>query len=162
MKEIILSWNNKSSFESKTIRPDQPSKKPGKVRIGRDPSECDIVLPSASQEDLTVSKLHVEIYFDGRSDRFYLRNLKGEKNPPKVYGHTIHEEPAALNKDGIIYLGKRELKVTIKEIRELPKPLICPRCKTGYTYEEGAKMAGRCLKDGFPLHGDSIYIPVES
>jgi hypothetical protein len=169
MKELILTWN--SGTATRTIRSTQPGIPSHRFRIGRDPVTCDLVLPSVTQEDLTVSKLHVEIYFDPTSDTFYLRNLKGENNPPQLYGQRVYEAPVPIDKNGILQLGKRELQLAIvtfqeapatippKLQEEFPKPMACPQCSAGYTYEEAAKLNGRCPKDGFLLHGASIYIP---
>ncbi len=165
MKELTLSWTNQSYPESHTLRPHQPSKTPGKIRIGRDPAQCDLVIPSITEEDLTVSKLHIEIYFDETRHQFYLRNLKGTANPPTLYGTTVGDRPVPLDKDGSLYLGRKKIRLTLKETAEPPKspeiaesPLVCPHCRTGYSYAEAAKMNHRCYKDGFPLQGGSIYI----
>lgn len=165
MKELVLTWNGGS--ESRVIRSNQPGIPSNRFRIGRDPT-CDLVLPSVTYEDLTVSKLHVEIYFDATANQFYLHNLKGTSNPPKLYGQFVNDAPVIIDKNGVLQLGKREMtivlvvpkEVTIPPTASMPdQPLVCPHCATGYTYEESARLNGRCPKDGFFLHGASVYIP---
>ncbi|GAP94028.1 FHA domain-containing protein [Leptolyngbya sp. NIES-2104] len=170
MKELVLTWNGGS--QSRVIRSNQPGILSNRFRIGRDPLTCDLVLPSVTQANLTVSKLHVEISFD--SDQFYLHNLKGASNPPKLYGQKVYDAPVVMDKNGVLQLGKCEIAIAIvvpKVVTVPPtnpaesskpdsvKPLMCPHCATGYTYEESAQLNGRCPKDGFFLHGASVYIP---
>ncbi|MGG6270815.1 FHA domain-containing protein [Leptolyngbya sp. AN03gr2] len=171
MKELVLTWN--SGTQSRVIRSNQPGIAANRFRIGRDPLTCDLVLPSVTPEDLSVSKLHVEIYFDPDRDRFFLHNLKGASNPPKLYGQVIYDAPVAIDKNGVLQLGKREFVIAVlvpnavtvppTPLPESPKsdtkPLVCPHCHTGYTYEEYGQLNGRCPNDGFPLHGASVYLP---
>ena len=76
MNEIIISWQEKELTKTKTIRELQPSKNPGTVRLGREPSNCDIIF-----DDPSISRVHVEIFYNNQYDKFYLRNLKSN-NPP--------------------------------------------------------------------------------
>jgi hypothetical protein len=203
MKELTIAWNGGTS--TRTVQASQLSRAGRRFRIGRDPATCDLVLPSATPEDLTVSKLHVELYFDVPSDTFYLQNLKGSQNPPRLYGQAVLDSPAAIDKTGTLQLGRRELQLTLvvaqpvappiaapispptvpltiapPEPPQAPahphphphppappvvpvpaaaKPLVCPHCHTDYSYEESAQLNGRCPRDGFLLHGVSIYVP---
>lgn len=171
MKELVLTWNN--GTQSRIVRSNQPGIVTNRFRIGRDPLTCDLVLPSVTQEDLSVSKLHVELYFDPDRDRFYLHNLKGASNPPKLYGQLVYDAPVAIDQNGVLQLGKREFVIALVVSEEVTaprtaplestspeiKPLVCPHCHTGYTYEDYGQVNGRCPNDGFPLHGASVYIP---
>jgi serine/threonine-protein kinase len=74
--ELTLEWVEAGQRRLKSFGDQQPSKKPGTVRIGRDPTQCDIVLSEPS-----VSGLHVEISTIANSKVFYLRPLR-ESNPP--------------------------------------------------------------------------------
>lgn len=175
MKELILTWN--TGTMTRTLYSAQPGIAHPKLRIGRDPVTCDLVLPSITQEDLTVSKLHVELYFDPTADQFYLRNLKGKSNPPKLYGNWVDDVPVPVDHDGELQLGRRVFQISVVlhtpiviapttppdlKAESTPTsalPLTCPHCASGYNYEEATKFNGRCPKDGFFLHGASIYIP---
>ncbi|PSB56299.1 serine/threonine protein kinase, partial [filamentous cyanobacterium CCP1] len=78
--EMTLQWVEGGQAHSQVIYPNQPSCHLGSIRIGRDPTRCDIVL-----SDITVSGLHVEIFFNAQDRSFYVRNLR-ETNPPLVNG----------------------------------------------------------------------------
>ena len=78
MNEIIISWEEQDTTKTKTIKEIQPSKNPGTVRLGREPANCDITF-----DDPSVSRLHVEIFYNSQDNKFYLRNLKAS-NPPIV------------------------------------------------------------------------------
>lgn len=105
MHELTLRWVEFGEIRTQTIWDRQPSKNSGMVRIGRDPTRCDIVLLHP-----TVSGLHVEIFYYRKRNYFYLRNLR-HSNPPKVDGKRLYEGEVILNEGSIIYLGKVKLKV---------------------------------------------------
>ncbi|MBD2042437.1 FHA domain-containing protein [Microcoleus sp. FACHB-672] len=105
MNQLILEWSEAGQPRSQTIQDQQPSKHPGTVRIGRDPSRCDIVLTHP-----TVSGLHIEIFFNRQQNNFSLRNLR-DTNPPAVDGHRLSVGELPLHPDSRILLGEVELNV---------------------------------------------------
>jgi predicted component of type VI protein secretion system len=105
MWELTLEWQEAGQLRRETIRQQQLSLYPGTMRIGRDPTRCDILL-----SDPTVSGLHVEIFFNPSTQTFVLRNLR-HSNPPFVDGRQIITEEVALSQGSAIYLGQLELKV---------------------------------------------------
>ena len=107
MKELTLEWQEEGQHRTQKIYDRQPSINPGTVRIGRDPEQCDIVL---TQKERTVSRLHVEIFFNQQQNSFYLRNLKAN-NPPVVDGQQLIQGEVRLHQGSTIYLGQMEVKV---------------------------------------------------
>ena len=76
-----------------------------KIRIGRDPQDCDIVLSES-----TVSALHVEIFFNPEKEKFYLRNLR-QKNPPILDGQLLLAGEMPLSNKSVLRLGQQNIKV---------------------------------------------------
>ncbi len=111
MNEIIISWQEKDLTKTKTIRELQPSKNPGTVRLGREPSNCDIIFG-----DPSISRVHVEIFYNNQYDKFYLRNLKS--NNPPIVDNELVVKPAevVLNNNSVICLGQTKLKLSITRI----------------------------------------------
>ena len=109
MDAITLAWTEAGQRKTQTFVDTYSTKNPGTIRIGRDPAQCDAVLPSLSASDRTVSRLHVEIAFNPTHSSFYLRNLKPQ-NPVQVDGSAVTEE-AVLQEGSIIRLGKVEVEV---------------------------------------------------
>lgn len=105
MNEITLEWQEEGRNRRETIHDQQRSTYPGVVRLGRDPTRCDLLL-----SDPTVSGLHVEIFFDAGRHSFALRNLR-YTNPPMVDGRQIPDGEALLSQGSTIYLGQVKLKV---------------------------------------------------
>lgn len=110
MNQLILAWSEAGQPRSQTIQDQQPSKHPGTVRIGRDPSRCDIVLTHP-----TVSGLHVEIFFNRQQNNFLLRNLR-DTNPPAINGHRLTAGELPLHPNSRILLGEVELQVVAVSI----------------------------------------------
>ena len=109
MDAITLAWTEAGQRKTQTFVDTYSTKNPGTIRIGRDPAQCDVILPSLSASDRTVSRLHVEIAFNPTHSSFYLRNLKPQ-NPVQVDGAAVAEE-AVLQEGSIIRLGKVEVEV---------------------------------------------------
>ena len=109
MDAITLAWTEAGQRKTQTFVDTYSTKNPGTIRIGRDPAQCDVILPSLSASDRTVSRLHVEIAFNPTHSSFYLRNLKPQ-NPVQVNGSAVAEE-AVLQEGSIIRLGKVEVEV---------------------------------------------------
>lgn len=114
MHELTLKWIEAGEFRTQTLWDKQPSKHPGTVRIGRDPTRCDIVLLHP-----TVSGLHVEIFYDPQKSHFYLRNLR-PSNPSKVDGQILAQGETMLTQGSIIWLGQVKLKVIAIDPRFSP------------------------------------------
>ena len=112
--ELTLEWTEAGEIKTQTIVENQASKNPGKIRIGRDTVACDIVL-----DDVTVSALHVEIFFNRDRERFYLRNLR-QRNPPVVDGQLLLAGEMALSVGSCIRLGQQSLRVNSITIEEYP------------------------------------------
>jgi pSer/pThr/pTyr-binding forkhead associated (FHA) protein len=112
MNVLTLQWQDKNQNITQYIYEKQPSKHPGTVRIGRDTLQCDIILTHP-----TVSGLHVEIFFHGQQQQFYIRNLR-EPNPPVINNQQLIKGEMALGKGSIIYLGQQKLEVTAISIHK--------------------------------------------
>lgn len=106
--ELTLEWVESNDIKTYKITNKQFSKIPGKIRIGRDPQDCDIVLSES-----TVSALHVEIFFNPEKEKFYLRNLR-QKNPPILDGQLLLAGEMSLSTNSVLRLGQQNIKV--KEI----------------------------------------------
>ncbi len=103
--ELTLEWVESNDIKTYKITNNQFSKNPGKIRIGRDPQDCDIVL-----SELTVSALHVEIFFNPEKEKFYLRNLR-QKNPPILDGQLLLAGEMSLSTNSVLRLGQQNIKV---------------------------------------------------
>jgi serine/threonine-protein kinase len=112
VQELTLEWTEQGQTRTQIIRPQQPTKFPGRVRVGRDPAQCDIVLSNP-----TVSALHIEIVFD--SQRFLVRNLR-ENNPLYINGQPLSQGEATLHQGSVLRLGEAEVRVTSITQRQYP------------------------------------------
>lgn len=117
MNEITLEWREAGQTKRETIHDNQPSKHPGRIRLGRDPMQCDIVL-----SDPTVSGLHIEIFFNSQYQSFALHNLR-DINPPIVDGRQLNYGEAFLSTGSSIYLGQLELIVTAVSLHTSYHPI---------------------------------------
>lgn len=109
--ELTLDWVEAGQTRRQMIFPDQPSKHPGTMRIGRDPAQCDIVLV-----DPSISGLHIEIFFNAQQQKFYVRNLR-QNNPPLLDGQLLLGD-RPLNSGSALRLGQTELRVSAIELRQ--------------------------------------------
>lgn len=114
LHDLTLEWQEAGEIKIRKILEKQQSKNPGKIRIGRDPLLCDIVVP-----DATVSGLHVEIFFHPEKQRFYLRNLR-QKNPPIVDGQLLLAGEMPLSIGSSLRLGQQDFKVSAISCKEYP------------------------------------------
>ncbi len=128
MHELTLTWAENNNRKNHTIYDQQPSKNPVTVRIGRDPARCDIVL---NDPTLTVSGLHVEIFFNPQQHSFYLRSLRST-NPPIVDGQTITQGEVPLKQGSTINLGKMTLTVVAVYLSKIgvPATIVLPSSVT--------------------------------
>ncbi|MBF2064315.1 MAG: protein kinase [Calothrix sp. C42_A2020_038] len=114
LHELTLEWYENGEIRTCTIEENQNSKNPGRIRIGRDPQVCDIVIP-----DVSVSGLHVEIFFSTAKQKFYLRNLR-QQNPPIVDGKLLLAGEMHLNAGSSLRLGRQKFKVSTIDIKQVP------------------------------------------
>lgn len=105
MNELTLQWTEAGQSHVRTLYEQQATKHPGTVRIGRDPTRCDIVLSHP-----TVSGLHIEIFFKASTSQFYVRNLR-DTNPPIIDGNLLQTGEVLLNLNSHLQLGQQELQV---------------------------------------------------
>ncbi len=112
MGQITLSWTEAGQPKTQTLDTDVPDvhRQSPSLRIGRDPVQCDIVLPSTTELDCRVSRLHAEIVFNPSHQCFYLRNLK-PSNPITVNAQVVGAEAYPLQGGSIIRMGSTELVV---------------------------------------------------
>ncbi|NJR19066.1 MAG: protein kinase [Calothrix sp. CSU_2_0] len=114
LHELTLEWHEAGEIRTCTIEENQHSKNFGRIRIGRDPQVCDIVIP-----EVTVSALHAEIFFNGLKNRFYIRNLR-QKNPPIVDGQMLLAGEMPLTTGSNLRLGRQQFKVSNINIKQVP------------------------------------------
>lgn len=110
--KMTLTWQDAKQTQEHTLYSHSSGQSSSHCRIGRDPQHCDIALPSITQKDLTVSKLHAEISFDQTQNQFQLINLTGHRNPPQVDGQRVFDHPVTLSQDSVITLGEVVLYVS--------------------------------------------------
>jgi len=149
MNELTLGWIQAGQLVTQKIRDRPLSKHPSNVRIGRDPSRCNIII-----QHPTISALHVEIFFNPKHNSFYLRNLRAS-NPPIINSKKVIQGEVALSKGSSIYLGNIELKVLAVSLsfsnsspQKSTYSLICPKCHRNLPYER--------LNIGCPWDGTSL------
>ncbi|HEY9829839.1 MAG TPA: protein kinase [Stenomitos sp.] len=112
--ELLLRWVEQGKIQAQSIYANQPSKNPGTVRIGSDPSVCDIVI-----SEPTVSGLHVEVFFQAQDKHFYLRSLQ-LSHPPLVNGQPLLTREVALRHGSRLQLGQIRLSVLVINLNPLP------------------------------------------
>jgi eukaryotic-like serine/threonine-protein kinase len=111
--ELTLSWYENGELRSCTIEENRESKNQSRIRIGRDPQVCDVVIP-----DVSVSGLHAEIFFDATKRKFYLRNLR-QQNPPIVDGKLLLAGEMPLAHKSSIRLGRQQLQVSAITVKRV-------------------------------------------
>ncbi|MEM9567232.1 MAG: FHA domain-containing protein [Cyanobacteria bacterium P01_E01_bin.34] len=123
MNHITLAWTENDEWVTRTLEVGDKTIQPGVFRIGRDPDQCDVVLPSATERDRTVSRCHVEISFDAERFGFYLTNLRAN-NPPYIKDRPVIDS-VKLTKGCSFELGDVEL--TVDDISAVPETIIVQR-----------------------------------
>jgi len=114
MYKITLEWIEEGGTRSQTISNEDNTREVGKIFIGRDENQCDIVLPSSEK---TVSRLHVVIFYDSHRQGWCLKNLTGNRsspNPAIVNGKIIILEEVLLSVGSLIQLGR--ITIVVKQI----------------------------------------------
>lgn len=112
--ELKLGWEEFQAEKSCSILENQDSKQPGKIRIGRNSHECDIVL-----SEPTVSGVHAEIFFHSQKQQFFLRNLR-QTNPPVIDGQLLLAGEIPLTEGSCVRLGRQNLKVDAITLKRFP------------------------------------------
>jgi serine/threonine-protein kinase len=114
LHELTLEWVQDEEVKMRKILEHQHSKNPGRIRIGRDPGQCDIVLL-----DPTISGLHVEIFFHPHKQKFYLRNLR-QQNPPILDGQLLLAGEMPLTTGSSLQLGQQIFTVSDISCKDYP------------------------------------------
>ncbi|MFQ4145415.1 protein kinase domain-containing protein [Chlorogloeopsis sp. ULAP02] len=135
LHQLTLEWVEDGQVKYRTILEKQQSKNSGKIRIGRDPEQCDIVLP-----DPTISGLHVEIFFHSPKQRFYLRNLR-QQNPPIIDGQLLLAGEMPLASGSTLRLGQQNFRV---------REISCKQYPSGYTPMDYARCFAITLASAQP------------
>lgn len=113
MYEITFACQIQGKRLSQTIS-FESTKIPGTIKIGRYPSQCDIVVTDANNH---VSRLHAEIIFNINSNIFYLQNATLDKPQP----NTVFLNSNAVTKEVEIHDGDiivlRDVPITVENIQ---------------------------------------------
>lgn len=133
MNRLTLEWIEAGQVRTQIITDQQPSKSRGSFRIGRDPHRCDLVVSHP-----TVSKLHVEIFFDAQKNGFYLRNLR-ETNPPLVNEHRVIQGAVALHQGANLLLGELEMQVREIQLEQNIAPTVVAPHIARYSAQHSAQ-----------------------
>ena len=115
--QLTLTWTEAGVRQTQTIQNRQPTKNPGTVRLGRDPTKCDVVFSHSS-----VSGLHIEIFFNQELQQYAVRNLRAS-NPPLVDGKILASGEATLKSDSRIHLGQVHIEVVEVTEMQVAAPL---------------------------------------
>lgn len=107
MSRLILIWQEGYETRAETIEISAGSKA-DPIRLGRDPSLCDIVF-----SDPRISRVQAEINWDQREGRFYLQNLR-QQNPIFVENQPLIGS-TALDNNAVISIGKTQVQVNLLE-----------------------------------------------
>jgi Inner membrane component of T3SS, cytoplasmic domain len=117
MSELTLTWIEAGQVKQAIVGDRQSSKHPGTFIVGRNPEQCDILLA-----DLSVSRLHAEIFFDPARNGFYLRKLPEGRLDPIVDGHPFPDGEAPLKLGSHIWLGSTQIAVVAIDVSAPPAP----------------------------------------
>ena len=123
MSQIVFSWMEGENKVSRSFDVSAATIVSGKLFIGRDPERCDVVLPSLTDRDRTVSRCHAEVTFNSAQFGFYLHNLK-RNNPVYINSQMLGSEPQRLTSNSCIRLGDVEL--TVESVAAVPETIIVP------------------------------------
>ncbi len=120
MNQLTMEWAEQGQTKSFTMTDQLPTKEPGRLRLGRDPLRCDLVLSHP-----TVSGLHVEIFYDSQQCLFCLRNLRST-NPPLVNQHPLVEGSVPLLQGTQVMLGQLAVRVVAIAIDRVAPTVLMP------------------------------------
>ncbi len=122
MHKIIFEWMEGNQTRSQTISSDEQTIIAKKIRIGRDPSLCDVVVKDSTNK---VSRLHAEIYFNQKLDSFCVRNATWNQTNPNIVlvdEILVTEEEKPIHSGSILKL--RDIPLKIAEIQLNPSTVI--------------------------------------
>ncbi len=134
MNELTLAWFELGRGKTFTIRANPINQQSSPIRIGRNPTQCDLVLSHP-----TVLDLHGEIFFNAQKQKFFLRSVQAV-TPPVVNKVPLVTGEVMLHEGDYICLGKLPLKITAIELNSgltknyLSSPLI-GKSDAGFGFE---------------------------
>jgi hypothetical protein len=99
MNQLILEWNELGQLKRQAIFEQQPSKVPGRVRIGQDFAQSDIVIMDGG-----IAACHVEIFFNPHQQCFCIRNLIAHLSLV-INGMVWPNSEATLHEGATVQLG---------------------------------------------------------
>jgi predicted component of type VI protein secretion system len=120
MNQLTLEWTEQGQVKSFIVTDQLPTKASGRLRIGRDPVRCDLVL-----QHPTVSGLHVEIFYDPQQRLFCIRNLRST-NPPLVNQQPLGEGMMPLLEGTQLMLGQLPLRVVAIALDGIAPTVLMP------------------------------------
>ncbi|NJR17179.1 MAG: FHA domain-containing protein [Calothrix sp. CSU_2_0] len=117
MHKITLEWQEDNQNVSRTISSEYQTKTPRVIRIGRDPSQCDVIIQDSTNR---VSRLHAEIFFNLDENSFYIRNVTLNQGQPNVIlinnQPVVEDEILAINNE--IKLRDFPIKIVNIEVEQ--------------------------------------------
>jgi hypothetical protein len=99
VNQLILEWNEFGQLKRQTIFEEQPSKVPGRVRIGQDAMHSDIMIMESG-----LAPCHVEIFFNPQQQCFCIRNL-ATYLPLVINGMALPNSETMLHEGATVQLG---------------------------------------------------------
>jgi hypothetical protein len=99
VNQLILEWNEFGQLKRQAILEQQPSKVPGRVRIGQDAVYSDIMIMESG-----LAPCHVEIFFNPQQQCFCIRNL-ATYLPLVINGMALSDSEATLHEGATVQLG---------------------------------------------------------
>ncbi|MBE9221262.1 FHA domain-containing protein [Cyanobacterium stanieri LEGE 03274] len=119
MYSVTLAWQENREIHTRTITENDYTLRPQRIIIGRgEEKECDIILKHSDPTIIkTVSKTHLEIFYDQEKNKLFAQNLTKNRQPPKqpnpiiINGKKIIHDILEIHKKTVIKLGKITLVV---------------------------------------------------
>ena len=122
MFKVTLEWREGEQLQSRSISTAESTKQAGRIRIGRDAAQCDVVL---TDPDKAVSRLHAELFLNESDHMVTLRNLtrdqEGKQNPIMVDHHKVIHQEIPLSVGTSLQFGR--ILVTLSDIEVAHKAL---------------------------------------
>jgi tetratricopeptide (TPR) repeat protein len=140
--ELTLEWTQNNQTFTRIISPNQATKVPNVIRIGRDPTLCDVVI---EDNDCKISRLHIEIFFNQTINAFYLRNAtinQPQENIVLVDGELIRDQEVPLGINSVIQLRALLLRVINISVIQTPIDSIASTVVIPPTVEQKIDLKG--------------------
>ena len=147
MDTITFAWTEAGQRKTQTFVDTFSTEDTWTIRIGRDPAQCDLVLPSLTASDRTVSRLHVEIAFNPTHASFYLRNLK-PSNPVQVDGQAVAGK-VVLKEGSIIRMG--EVEVNVASLSDVPQTIFASGGESSTATNEVSSQTAKPVPLNMPI-----------